>query len=101
MHRTIFVVIFLNGAKHIFILYLVITGSWEAAALATRPSLDLRVNSLKATPEKVLKELSKTKLQSFSWFRQALRVAPIEKFDRHPNVQVEPAFQKGTLKYRI
>ncbi|EJF83686.1 RsmB/NOP family class I SAM-dependent RNA methyltransferase [Bartonella rattimassiliensis] len=67
----------------------------EAAALATRPSLDLRVNSLKATPEKVLKELAKTKLQSFPWFRQALRVAPIKKFDRHPNVQAEIAFQKG------
>ncbi|ENN92013.1 RsmB/NOP family class I SAM-dependent RNA methyltransferase [Bartonella bovis] len=67
----------------------------EAAALATRPPLDLRVNSLKATPEKVLKELAKIKVQSFSWFRQALRIAPIEKFGRHPNVQIEPAFQKG------
>ncbi|MBB5073343.1 16S rRNA (cytosine967-C5)-methyltransferase [Bartonella callosciuri] len=67
----------------------------EAAALATRPSLDLRVNSLKATPEKVLKELAKTKVQSLSWFSQALRIAPIKKFERHPNVQVEPAFQKG------
>ncbi|AQX30274.1 RsmB/NOP family class I SAM-dependent RNA methyltransferase [Bartonella schoenbuchensis] len=67
----------------------------EAAALATRPPLDLRVNSLKATPEKVLKELAKIKVQSFSWFRQALRIAPIEKFGRHPNVQAEPAFQKG------
>ncbi|KEC55696.1 RsmB/NOP family class I SAM-dependent RNA methyltransferase [Bartonella koehlerae] len=67
----------------------------EAAALATRPSLDLRVNSLKATPERVFQELAKTKAQSFSWFRQALRIAPIEKFERHPNVQVEPAFQKG------
>ncbi|AQX19326.1 RsmB/NOP family class I SAM-dependent RNA methyltransferase [Bartonella sp. WD16.2] len=67
----------------------------EAAALATRPPLDLRVNSLKATPEKVLKELAKIKVQSFSWFKQALRIAPIEKFGRHPNVQVEPSFQKG------
>ncbi|WP_375644647.1 RsmB/NOP family class I SAM-dependent RNA methyltransferase [Bartonella sp. MR100HLJHH] len=67
----------------------------EAAALATRPSLDLRVNNLKATPEKVLKELAKTKLKSLPWFEQALRIAPIEKFNRHPNVQVEPAFQKG------
>ncbi|WP_455480897.1 RsmB/NOP family class I SAM-dependent RNA methyltransferase [Bartonella sp. B12(2025)] len=78
-------------------LYPLFADNWvtEAAALATRPSLDLRVNSLKATPEKVLKELVKTKAQSLSWFRQALRVAPIEKFGRHPNVQVEPAFQKG------
>ncbi|WP_208441581.1 RsmB/NOP family class I SAM-dependent RNA methyltransferase [Bartonella raoultii] len=67
----------------------------EAAALATRPPLDLRVNSLKATPEKVLQELVKTKVQAFSWFPQALRIAPLEKFDRHPNLQVESAFQKG------
>ncbi|WP_409361472.1 RsmB/NOP family class I SAM-dependent RNA methyltransferase [Bartonella heixiaziensis] len=73
------------------------TDNWvvEAAALATRPFLDLRVNSLKTTPEKVFQELAKTKVQSLSWFPQALRIAPIEKFDRHPNVQVEPAFQKG------
>ncbi|GAA5098758.1 RsmB/NOP family class I SAM-dependent RNA methyltransferase [Bartonella acomydis] len=78
-------------------LYPVFSDNWvvEAAALATRPSLDLRVNSLKTTPEKVLQELAKTKLQSLSWFRQALRIAASEKFDRHPNVQVEPAFQKG------
>ncbi|WP_317992746.1 RsmB/NOP family class I SAM-dependent RNA methyltransferase [Bartonella gliris] len=71
--------------------------SWvfEAAALATRPSLDLRVNSLRATPEKVLKELAKTKVESFSWFPQALRIAPIKGFGRHPNIQVELAFQKG------
>lgn len=67
----------------------------ETAALATRPSLDLRVNSLKATPEKVLQDLVKTKIQLFNWFPQALRIAPIEKFDRHPNVQVEHAFQTG------
>ncbi|UTO28564.1 RsmB/NOP family class I SAM-dependent RNA methyltransferase [Bartonella harrusi] len=70
----------------------------EAAALATRPSLDLRVNSLKATPEKVLKELAKNKFQAISWFPQALRIAPIEKFDRHPNVQVEHAFQRGDFE---
>ncbi|UNE54541.1 RsmB/NOP family class I SAM-dependent RNA methyltransferase [Bartonella machadoae] len=76
------------------------TDNWviEAAALATRPSLDLRVNSLKATPEKVLKELAKNKVQSISWFPQALRIAPIEKFDRHPNVQVESAFQRGDFE---
>ncbi|ALE04122.1 RsmB/NOP family class I SAM-dependent RNA methyltransferase [Bartonella ancashensis] len=67
----------------------------EAAALATRPSLDLRVNSLKATPEKVSKELSKVKAYALPWFSQALRIAPIEKLSRHPNVQVEPSFQRG------
>ncbi|MET3589691.1 16S rRNA (cytosine967-C5)-methyltransferase [Bartonella silvatica] len=67
----------------------------EAAALATRPPLDLRVNSLKTTPEKVLKELAKNKAEMLPWFPQALRVAPIEKFERHPNLQVEFAFQEG------
>lgn len=78
-------------------LYPVFSENWvvEAAALATRPPLDLRVNSLKATSEKVLQELVKNKLQPFSWFPQALRIAPLEKFARHPNLQVEPAFQKG------
>ncbi|WP_455477255.1 RsmB/NOP family class I SAM-dependent RNA methyltransferase [Bartonella sp. B41] len=78
----------------------VFSDNWiiEATALATRPSLDLRVNILKATPEKVLKELSKIEIQSLSWFSQALRIPPIEKFFRHPNIQVEPAFQKGHLE---
>ncbi|WP_273719991.1 MULTISPECIES: RsmB/NOP family class I SAM-dependent RNA methyltransferase [unclassified Bartonella] len=78
-------------------LYPVFFENWivEAAALATRPPLDLRVNSLKATPEKVLQELVKTKVQPFSWFPQALRIAPLKKFARHPNLQVESAFQKG------
>lgn len=67
----------------------------EASALATRPSLDLRVNSLKATPEKVLKALRKTRIKGFSWFPHALRIAALEKWDRPPNVQAEPAFQKG------
>ncbi|AQX18037.1 MULTISPECIES: RsmB/NOP family class I SAM-dependent RNA methyltransferase [unclassified Bartonella] len=78
-------------------LYPLFADNWikEAAALATRPPLDLRVNSLKATPKKVLKALEKTKVKPFSWFQQALRIEPIEKFERHPNVQAEPAFQKG------
>ncbi|AQX20970.1 16S rRNA (cytosine967-C5)-methyltransferase [Bartonella sp. CDC_skunk] len=78
-------------------LYPLFSDNWikEAAALATRPPLDLRVNSLKATPKKVLKALEKTKVKPFSWFQQALRIEPIEKFERHPNVQAEAAFQKG------
>ncbi|KEG16444.1 RsmB/NOP family class I SAM-dependent RNA methyltransferase [Bartonella bacilliformis] len=78
-------------------LYPVFSDNWvvEAAALATRPSLDLRVNSLKATPKRVLKELAKTQVHSFSWFQQALRIAPTEQFNRHPNVKVEPSFQRG------
>lgn len=67
----------------------------EASALSARPPLDLRVNGLKSSPEKVLRELSKSHAKSIEWFSQALRIAPIEQLGRHPNVQVEPAFQKG------
>ncbi|WP_332065851.1 RsmB/NOP family class I SAM-dependent RNA methyltransferase [Bartonella sp. CB189] len=82
---------------HLFPVFL---DNWvtQAAALATRPSLDLRVNSLKATPEKVLKNLAKIEVQSLSWFRQALRIAPIEMFSRHPNVQIESSFREGQFE---
>lgn len=71
--------------------------SWvkEAAALSARPPMDMRVNRLKATPEKVLKELKQTGAKSISWFPETLRIAPIEGLSRHPNVQAEAGFQKG------
>lgn len=67
----------------------------EAAALAERPPLDLRINLLKTGREKLLRELSETKPKTISWFPDALRIAPIDKLGRHPNVQAEPAFQRG------
>lgn len=67
----------------------------EGAALAARPPLDLRVNILRTTPEKVAKELAGAGAVPVSWYKQALRVAPVKGLKRHPNVQVEPAFQKG------
>lgn len=70
----------------------------EAASLAERPPLDLRVNLLKARPEKVLRELHDSKAYLVPWFQEALRIAPIVKLGRHPNVQVEPAFQKGLFE---
>ncbi|WP_182417699.1 RsmB/NOP family class I SAM-dependent RNA methyltransferase [Bartonella sp. HY038] len=67
----------------------------EAAALGERPPLDLRVNSLKSNRERVLKELAETHAQPVDWYDEAIRIAPIEGLGRHPNVQAEPAFQKG------
>lgn len=67
----------------------------EAVALAKRPPLDLRVNLLKTKPEKILRELASTHIEPVSWYSEALRIPPIEKLKRHPNVQAEPAFQKG------
>lgn len=68
---------------------------YEAIALAKRPPLDLRVNLLKTKPEKILRELASTNIKPISWYGEALRIPPIEKLKRHPNVQAEPAFQKG------
>ncbi len=67
----------------------------EAAALAGRPPLDLRVNTLKATREKVLAELEETGAAATAIAPQGLRIPPIAGAGRHPNVQAEPAFQKG------
>jgi 16S rRNA (cytosine967-C5)-methyltransferase len=67
----------------------------EAAALATRPPLDLRVNTLAATREKVLAELSSTGAAIAPLASHGIRIAPIEGSGRHPNVQAEPAFRKG------
>lgn len=67
----------------------------EGAALATRPPLDLRVNTLKADRGKVLAELAETGTKPARIAPHGIRIPPIEGDGRHPNVQAEPAFQKG------
>lgn len=67
----------------------------EGAALAARPPLDLRVNTLKADRAKVLAELAETGASATAIASNGIRIAPIEGSGRHPNVQAEPAFQKG------
>lgn len=67
----------------------------EAAALAARPPLDMRVNTLKSDGDRVLSELKPTGAHPTAIAPLGLRIAPIEGAGRHPNVQVEPAFQKG------
>lgn len=67
----------------------------ELAALAARPPLDLRVNTLAATPQKVLAELKDAGATPAGMLAEALRIPPIAGGGRHPNVQAEPAFRKG------
>lgn len=67
----------------------------EGAALAARPPLDLRVNTLKADRAEVLAELAETGARASAIALNGIRIAPIEGSGRHPNVQAEPAFQKG------
>ncbi|MDI6028703.1 RsmB/NOP family class I SAM-dependent RNA methyltransferase [Corticibacterium sp. UT-5YL-CI-8] len=67
----------------------------EGGGLATRPPLDIRVNTLRADRDKVLAELAGTGAGRTALAHQGLRIPPIDGSGRHPNVQAEPAFQKG------
>ncbi len=67
----------------------------EASAMAARPPLDLRVNTLLSTREKVLAELADMQAAPAKLAPHGIRIPPIDGSGRHPNVQVEPAFQKG------
>ena len=67
----------------------------EAAALSERPPLDLRVNTLKADRQKTLHALSGAGAEPSPIMPTGIRVPPIAGNGRHPNVQVEAAFQKG------
>ncbi|MFH1792904.1 MAG: RsmB/NOP family class I SAM-dependent RNA methyltransferase [Pseudomonadota bacterium] len=65
----------------------------EAKGLAARPPLDLRANTLLASRDKVIGELPGASATAIA--PHGIRIPPIEGDGRHPNVQVEPAFQKG------
>jgi 16S rRNA (cytosine967-C5)-methyltransferase len=67
----------------------------EAQALAERPPLDLRVNTLKSTRDKVAKQLARFDAKPSPLAPSGLRIAPGTRAVRLPNVQAEAAFQKG------
>lgn len=67
----------------------------EGQASASRPPLDLRVNTLKADREKVAKALARFGPSTEGPSPDGLRIAPTTDAGRHPNVQVEGAFSKG------
>ncbi len=67
----------------------------EAQALAQRPPVDLRVNTLKASREKVAKSLSRFNIQNTGTALNGLRIEPGRGASRQPNVQADAAFQKG------
>jgi 16S rRNA (cytosine967-C5)-methyltransferase len=67
----------------------------EGAALALRPPLDLRVNTLKADRDKVLGALQSIGARPAAHAPDGVRVGATEGEGRHPNVLVEPGYQKG------
>ena len=73
---------------------------WEAecAALAQRPPLDLRVNTLRAEREAVLADLAPHGALPFEPVPEAIRVPPPERDGRQPAITAEPAYVKGRVE---
>jgi 16S rRNA (cytosine967-C5)-methyltransferase len=67
----------------------------EAQALALRAPVDLRVNTLKADPDKVLKALGAMGVGPTGVLSAALRLAAPEAAERAAPVEADPAFAKG------
>jgi 16S rRNA (cytosine967-C5)-methyltransferase len=67
----------------------------EAIALAGRPTLDLRANTLKAERDKVLKALDRAGAHAAPIARNGIRIPAGEGPSRLPNVTAELSFQKG------
>ncbi|MCG8440308.1 MAG: RsmB/NOP family class I SAM-dependent RNA methyltransferase, partial [Caulobacterales bacterium] len=70
----------------------------EAAALAARAPVDLRVNALKTTPDKALKALASVGAEPVELLSGALRVAPPAAHERSGHVESIPAFSKGWME---
>ena len=67
----------------------------EAQALAERPSLDLRTNTLRAERDKVVDALDEAHAIPARIARQGVRIPPGEGPSRLPNVTAELSFAKG------
>ncbi len=67
----------------------------EGQALATRPPVDLRVNTLKANRDKVLKALKRVKPVKSEIALNGVRMKAGTTDARTPNVQAEEGYQKG------
>ncbi len=67
----------------------------EGEAMTGRPSLDLRVNALKATPEKVMKSLARFSPQPAAIAPFGLTMQPGPRDARTPNVTTDEGYLKG------
>src|SRR5690606_8597473 len=67
----------------------------EGQAMAGRPSLDLRVNALKATPEKVQKSLARFSPEPTPIALLGLTIPAGPSDARTPNVTTDEGYQKG------
>ncbi len=70
----------------------------EAKALSNRPPLDMRVNTLKSTPEKALKSLERFEPTLCEIAPFGLRIAAGSGDAKTPNVQADEIYLKGGLE---
>jgi 16S rRNA (cytosine967-C5)-methyltransferase len=67
----------------------------EGAALARRAPIDLRVNTLKADRDKVLKALRRFEAKPTLYSPVGVRIEPAQGAGRSPHVEAEPGHGKG------
>lgn len=67
----------------------------EGKAMAERAPIDLRVNTIRATREQVLAELSHTGAVAGTWAPNAIRIPAPKETARAPNVEAEGAHGRG------
>ncbi|MEO1014339.1 MAG: RsmB/NOP family class I SAM-dependent RNA methyltransferase [Pseudomonadota bacterium] len=70
----------------------------EAAGFAERADIDLRLNTLKATPEKALAALKAVRGERIPYLANAARIAAPAPSEKAPAVTVIPAFNKGWVE---
>jgi 16S rRNA (cytosine967-C5)-methyltransferase len=67
----------------------------QGAALAERAPIDIRVNTLKADRERVLKALAKFKTEPTPFSPVGIRIPPPGPLEKNPNIEAEGAHGRG------
>ncbi len=70
----------------------------EASALAARPPVDLRVNTLKAARQAVIGQMVRSHPLALPYPPEALRIAPPVADGRGVNIRVDPAYLRGRVE---
>ncbi len=70
----------------------------EMSAFAARADVDLRINTLQASPEKALDALSSVGAMQHPYVKTAARIHAPDATDRTPAVTIIPAFNKGWVE---
>ena len=68
------------------------------SSFADRADIDLRVNALKASPEKALPALASVRAEAVPILKTAVRISAPEPSEKAPGVTVIPAFNKGWVE---